>query len=1041
MRRRVRKLMTFLLAIAIILSTAKVDVGLVFAEENKELEIAAGMEAETAAAMTESSESEMAAAVTEVAESEITTEVAEIPESETTAVTEIPESETATEDKKEKIEYEPTKQPEGMVVKAYADPEVFPENVTMVVKKMEARGEEAAAYAVVEKDLAKSGIEYDGFLALDISFYDPEGNEIEPEAGTVEVEFELQDSLLPEDADKETLAIQHHAKVGEKIEVQPVADVNSETSGEIEAQGAVVKADFVVESFSSFTITWQTGNWWIFNSKKTVKIEYVDSGMNQLPASVGNLTFNLKEENSDKSIEISDYTDAMTAPGYQFMRAVIKGYEGVEPVALRGVNDGLLGLQMQYRLEDGSWHDFPSDADTVRLIYAEDTTQVTIKEVEPWHEKKVERSSNNDGSYDLSLSVTGATGNAETKTQVDIIYMVDYSSSMSSNAATVKQTINNITNNLHNNPKIDAHYGMLGFYEQGLRGITDTPWNDAVGLQGWTSNPANITSTNLNISVLNGAPCNYEAGLRMATEWMSVKRPNAIAIVVFIASKNSDCHYDQGNGRTTGGTSLTDAKNQIAKLKTDYFYAVGVTNTVNAGSLNDLVSATRPGTKTAVLTGDVTATLSNLFAQLEDDVLDIQIEDVLIEDTLSSNVDLTRDSLGQLNEMIVSVLDPSGEDAVPSAPGSVTFNGAVITAVYDTNERKIRLEFPDGYALEKDYTYKVTANIIPTLAAYQEYKANSYTYPNRADAGTGEHSGDDGFYSNSSAFLTYTHNSEEHRLRYDHPVVQLDPQDLRIEKTISGLSQAELEALIDTMKFDVIMNAGKDNEEGIRIPLSSFTPEDGVYKYQLTGFPPGTYTVSEVDYEVAGYNVAVAKSNETGALEGGTVKTATFTNTYTKANKTLSITKVVAGDMGDKLADFDFTLTVENPAGTPYTANINYTSGTDPTVKVLANTAGVYTFKLKHNEVIHLELPNGCKYTVDEDEQEYTLAISNHSGSVTDGILTGTLSADAEATFTNTKNMAPLTGLSSMVMPYLIAIITAAGIAFTIFKRRPRISG
>ena len=108
----------------------------------------------------------------------------------------------------------------------------------------------------VADELEKAEVSYDGFLALDVYFADADGNEVEP-AEPVDVRFELPEGALPEGA--EDLAVHHLAEAedGTVADVEAVADDADATEGTVAVQDdATVDAEFTVESFSTFTITW-----------------------------------------------------------------------------------------------------------------------------------------------------------------------------------------------------------------------------------------------------------------------------------------------------------------------------------------------------------------------------------------------------------------------------------------------------------------------------------------------------------------------------------------------------------------------------------------------------------------------------------------------------------------------------------------------------------------------------------------------------------------------------------------------------------------
>ena len=90
---------------------------------------------------------------------------------------------------------------------------------------------------------------------LDISFT-VDGVEVEPtEAVTVIIDAS---SLMTDDADASTLEVQHLEETEEGITPVLVADATDDTEGTVYADAAV--AEFTVEGFSTFTITWNTHN-------------------------------------------------------------------------------------------------------------------------------------------------------------------------------------------------------------------------------------------------------------------------------------------------------------------------------------------------------------------------------------------------------------------------------------------------------------------------------------------------------------------------------------------------------------------------------------------------------------------------------------------------------------------------------------------------------------------------------------------------------------------------------------------------------------
>lgn len=146
---------------------------------------------------------------------------------------------------------------ENVIVQVRADENVLPEGVTLQVKELKEEGEHAEQYEEAKEALDSKGTAYDGMMALDISFLDRKGREIEPD-GNVQVSIKVKKEALPEAADLESIAVQHLAEEEGEIFVEEVADCGDKTRGKVEVEAEEhVEAAFEVGSFSVFTVTWR----------------------------------------------------------------------------------------------------------------------------------------------------------------------------------------------------------------------------------------------------------------------------------------------------------------------------------------------------------------------------------------------------------------------------------------------------------------------------------------------------------------------------------------------------------------------------------------------------------------------------------------------------------------------------------------------------------------------------------------------------------------------------------------------------------------
>ena len=254
---------------------------------------AAAAETTAAPAAASSAEGQTDPAVTddtsgETAAPEGTETPAETPEeTETQAVTETP-GETETPDGAEQPtdaaavsmpaqSFEQTLD-NGITVAVEAPEGALPQGVTLNAAMLDTDSEDARQVAA---QLDEAGVSYDGFVALDVSFTDASGAEVEP-ALPVTVRFELPEGLLPEDVDTASLTVQHLAEddTGAVVSVETVADAAEEAEGTISVNDTEASAAFVVEGFSTFTLTWVED--FLLERSESLEFRIVDTDGNEL---------------------------------------------------------------------------------------------------------------------------------------------------------------------------------------------------------------------------------------------------------------------------------------------------------------------------------------------------------------------------------------------------------------------------------------------------------------------------------------------------------------------------------------------------------------------------------------------------------------------------------------------------------------------------------------------------------------------------------------------------------------------------------------
>ena len=835
-----------------------------------------------------------------------------------------------------------------VTVKTTAAAGVLPEGAKLVVKKL---ADKDQAYQDAESTLKDSQVTYDDFLALDVGF-EVNGKEVEPEAGSVQVQFELGAGLLPETADTSTLAVQHLTDG----KAETVADAGAVTAGDVTVKNQVVKADFAVQSFSTFTITW-SGDW---STYFQVTVHYVDENGGEIDATHSGMTIS-----NGNAIEFAN--EARAIKGYTYQSAHYGTYNRAAVAKVVASSDGGL-LPTRYltfyngntqvkkltRSEFGG----TKTAD-VYLVYKADETGgggtggEIVQEQELTRRKWVDYNAADD-TYDLSLSVSGAKGTQANPAKLDIVLVLDVSSSMQDKIGAVKTAANSFISTVGENEAISAQYKVITFGGQG--GENDTAaW---LKTNGWVAANSAVKVVK-NIQIGYNVGTNYEAGITLATSELGKNaRSGAQKVVVFFSDGEPTFRstYDNGYGNGQNDNeekNLKAAVNAAKKLTCDYFYCIG-TGTAKLNNLQTLANAANATTKGAQTTSNVDKP-TGIFKDIAAKITTFLCTNVIVTDVLSDNVQMVMGSDNKPKKLVVTVKDKSGNTVATRAG---------ITASYDAAQKKIVMDFPDDYKLNPEYTYIVTATIEATEKAYENYRANGNAYPDTGETGTGATSaGQKGVFSNKDgeAKVTYTYNGKPGEAKYPMPVIQLHPGTLIVKKSITGdLTDAEKTALVNKMTVDVTVK-GKE----AKVPLSEFTPgNDGTYTLTFKGLSPNTaYSVTESDANVEGYELTTTPSAlpVSGSVAGDATETVSITNNYTRAVQNLTITKVVSGN--DKAFDLDVR-------------NINYTftitPSEDVTVKdgeygnaTFSNNKGTVTIK-GENSVIIPGLPVGT-YTVREN--------------------------------------------------------------------------
>lgn len=218
---------------------------------------------------------------------------------------------------------------------------ILPKNVKLqVLPILPDQDDTKDQYKEVEEQLKEKAEneEYDiaGFLAYDISFIGEDGKEVEPD-GNVKVSMEYKKDVIPEEvkskneksSENEELNVTvMHLEEDEKGKVANVVDMvaDNKTEAAVETTEAaeVKKAEFVTDSFSTFTITWKYS--YYFSAKVTV--HYVDEkGKELYGKQTGDISGNTT---SGKIMDLADFAGNKLPDGYEVISYRVNSFDGLE---------------------------------------------------------------------------------------------------------------------------------------------------------------------------------------------------------------------------------------------------------------------------------------------------------------------------------------------------------------------------------------------------------------------------------------------------------------------------------------------------------------------------------------------------------------------------------------------------------------------------------------------------------------------------------------------------------------------------------------
>lgn len=493
-----------------------------------------------------------------------------------------------------------------------------------------------------------------------------------------------------------------------------------------------------------------------------------------------------------------------------------------------------------YTIGNYSWAIGRGGERTLRLYYDPQETGSggEYEEPTPGHSKTA--TLNEDGSYDLTLSVTGSVGSQTNQAKVDLLMIVDASASMNNSRMTnAKTAMQTLVNNLESKQGVDARYSIVTF--SGSGDATDDHGShmdkqDAAVVLDWTSvrttgSDSNVAEAISNIRTVGGT--DYQAGIDVGGDQLDDARSDATKIVIFLSDGAPTWSYNDGRG-SSGYFGINDdgwdeTLRQAEELQScTYFYTVGIgiddSDADFLKQLNNKVTTDnkyqgKPEKGYYISADSTGSNLTDIFDEIIGNTIDINVSGVHISDTLSNNVEAILDDSGQPVKLVVTVTKP-GERAEPvdvtgqieeisvGDDGKYATGADYIYPTFNSETDVLELHFPSNYKLQDDYTYAVTLQIQPSVSAEMDYAQRQLdqdptndAYPDNPDDFTGTHAdrGEDGYFSNvgkekeGAATLTYTVEGETEptTVKYDMPVVQVQHSYLKLEKKMADGTAAD----------------------------------------------------------------------------------------------------------------------------------------------------------------------------------------------------------------------------------------------------------
>ena len=878
-------------------------------------------------------------------------------------------------------EYVPKSQPQGVSIKVYAKENVFPEGTTMKVKELTNKELDSA-----QNVLEKGNVSYDGFLGYDISFYNKEGKEIEPEEGSVRVEVDMNLNLLPKDLQMDTLQIQH---LKEEKKDRTVETVAKAADHKLSVSKSKVTAKFEVKSFSDFILTWNID---------ATPADPLETGDNAVSIE--------KQINHEKYATLRD-------DGTYDLTLTVAGKKGTETNKAK--------LDVIYILDKSGSMKEDFGGTSKRIAASNAITALT---------KSLKQNANIDARFSMVTfsgnKTTGMWGQGDTKTWDDAEVAVSWTTDAGTIERGSKPTSNGGTNyqagirtakELLTSKRAGAMTAVIFISD----GDPTFYYNPDGYTRGDGNNDGNGGADNLKVcldaaknEIANlGVNYFYTVGVGKASDYVNLSDLCSASGVS--GAKNFDgTNTDELTKAFStiesdiltflcSNVSIQDVLSEnveVVKDKDGVFKSLKIVVTGKDGKTiveGDNKVTFQDGTQNVTLKAGYDSKTKTI-------TLDFPAEYQLNAEytyKVIANIDATEKAYENYRKNLTDNKDENEKgykDAADAGTGThagkkgmytnenseakmtYTFRGEEYTELYDKPVIKLH---PGKLILEKE----VEGLDSLTPEQLEQYKAN---------------------------------------LKFKIKVKT---------KNDTSLKEEEITLTAFTKESNGNEDSGSDSNTNRR----------NKYIYTvMEGINPGSfYEITEDGGEVEGYTweTAADKKSENGTIVKDETEKVFFKNTYSRKNIPLIINKTVEGNMSEKRKEFAFSITLKDANGAAYELSDEEIKDVGFSTKG-ENQKGVYTFTLKDGESKEFSLPYGCKYTISEEDYSssgYKTYIGEKKEENQKRMTEEeTLTQKTEINFLNKKEVIPPTGVETTMTAWLLmtGVTLLLGAVFLLFGIR-----